>query len=246
MLRNWSFKQFVKIGFSYIVFVTTIVSGFLLLYLVHTFLLINKIEVVYLKGSKPVDLVGIDLIKEETMLTLREQEIAETLTKLNPYVESISVQRLTPGRVRLEVRTYTPYVLLQTKEGYFLLAADGTVLEKTREPIQGYPVMKYYQNFNYLATQAGNTLDYQDILLAISFLKQLEGYGIMIKTIDIVGFHMIRLVSDKEKEYLFTTEKELNVQQYQLDTLLKAIARKGEDYKLIDVRFDKPIYQPIK
>ncbi len=246
MLRNWSFKQFFKTGFSYILFVTAIVSGFLLLYMVHTFLLINKIEVVYAKGSKPVDIVGIDLIKEQTMVTLREQEIGETLTRLNPYVESITVRRVPPGQVRLEVRTYTPYVLLQTKEGFFLLADDGTVLEKMREPLQGYPVMKYYQNFNFLATQAGNTLAYQDILLAISFLKQLKGYGIVIKTIDIAGFHMIRLVSDKEKEYLFTTEKELNQQKYQLDMLLKAIAREGEDYKLIDVRFDKPIYQPIK
>lgn len=201
---------------------------------------------VYTKGSKQVDLVGIDLVKEQTMLTLREEEIGQTLTKLNPYVESVTVQRVPPGQVRLEVRTYIPYILLQTKEGYFLLADNGTVLEKTREPIKGYPVMKYYQNFNYLATQAGNTLAYQDILLAISFLKQLKGYGIVIKTIDIAGFHMIRLVSDKEKEYLFTTEKEISAQRYQLDTLLKAIAREGEDYTLIDVRFDKPIYQPNK
>lgn len=214
--------------------------------MVHTVLLINTIEVVYTSGSKPVDIIGIDLIKKQTMVTLREKEIAETLTKLNPYVESVTVQRVPPGRVRLDVRTYTPYVLLQTKEGYFLLSNDGTVLEKMRDQAKGYPVMKYYQNFNYLATQAGNTLAYQDILLAISFLKQLKSYGIVIKTIDIAGFHMIRLVSDKEKEYLFTTEKELDTQKYQLDTLLKAIAREEEDYKLIDVRFDKPIYQPIK
>jgi hypothetical protein len=171
--------------------------------------------------------------------------VGEQLKRLNPSIKMISVKKEYPNRLYIEVTHLSPVVYLQGDPGLYLLAEDASILEKNREKKNNLPVINYYQKLPFSNHQAGEKLDYHDIVFTIGFLQKLTDIDVEVKAIDISGSHVITFKTDKQ-EILTSSDKDLKTQQYLLERIVKELRIKGEDFKSIDVRFEKAIYIPLK
>lgn len=235
-------RKYLQNSITFVIFVTSIVAGFLVLFLVYQHVLISEIRISF--TNKPFILAGIQGLADENLIFLDEERLAEQIKRQNPRAQKVIIRKERSRRLLIEITAREPVVALKTLSGYFILSNDGVVLEKVREQPEAYPVMSYYQNIPYTSTQAGELLDFDDIMLGIAITEHLRSLGIVVSAIDISGQHMVRLITDQDQDILVTTEKTAEMQKYQLETLLKAVAKEDTDYSQIDLRFDKPVFIP--
>lgn len=237
-----SLLQFIAHSVTFFVFVTSIVAGFLLLYVVQNFFVTKEIRVMV--NGKASAVKGLEGLAGENLLFIPEEEIRDHILRSNPQVKGVSVRKSEPGIVEVAVEPRTAVAQLKSVDGYFLLCEDGFVIEKQREPFQSSPIMTYYQSIPFASTQAGDQLDYSDISTAIQLVTQLKQSGLMVKDIAIDGSHVIRLTTEKSKEIVVTSEKDLKQTIYELETIIRETARRDIEFKRIDLRFEKPVYVP--
>lgn len=243
MPKTWSWKPFLKTSFFYILFVVVIVVSFFTFYIFDTVFRLQEISVI--QKNRTVQLFGINSLKESSIFLLNERTVGEQLKRLNPSIKMISVKKEYPNRLFVEVTHLSPVVYLQGDPGVYLLAEDASILEKIREKKQNLPVISYYQKLPFSNFQAGDKLDYHDILFTIGFLQKLTDIDLEVKTIEIAGSHVVTFNTEKQ-QILTSSDKDLKRQQYALERIVKEMRIKGDDFKSLDVRFEKPIYVPAE
>lgn len=237
-----SLIRFIGHSLTFFVFVSSIVAGFLLLYVLQNFFVTKEIRITV--NGKASSVKGLEGLAGENLLFVSEAEIREQIIRSNPQVKGVSVQKTEPGIVEVAVNPRIPVAQLQSADGYFLLCEEGVVIEKRREPFSGSPIMTYYQSIPFASTQAGSRLDYSDITIALRLAQELKQSGLVVKDIAINGSHVIRLTTEKSKEILVTSEKDLKKTIYELETIIRETARRDIQFKSIDLRFEKPVYVP--
>ena len=60
-------------------------------------------------------------------------------------------------------------------------------------------------------------------------------------TIDIKGQDMLVFNLESDKEIIFSNKKEKELQDYQLEFIIKQFKIEGKEFKKIDLRFEKPV-----
>lgn len=243
MLKTWSWKQFLKTSFFYILFVVVIVVSFFTFYIFDTVFRLHEISVT--QKNRNVQLFGVNSLKGSSIFFVNEDTIQKQLKSLNPSIKSIDVSKEYPNKLHIEVTHLTPVVYLQGDPGIYLLAEDASILEKDREKKQNLPLISYYQKLPFSNFQAGDTLDYHDIMFTIGFLQKLTDINIDVKTIEIAGSHVVTFNTEKQ-QILTSSDRDLKSQQYALERIVKEFRIKGDDFKSLDVRFEKPIYIPAE
>lgn len=241
--QSWSWKKFFKTSFLSVIFVSAIVGGFILLYIIQFSFRVQNVEVIQKKN--PVALNGIQGLRGDNLLFLSTDEVAKQMRVLNPYIDTITVTKKYPSTLRLETSNLEPLAQLTGDVGFFTLSYNGKILSKQRDKVKNLPVITYYQKMPFVSHQAGTSVDFQDMLLALHFVRKAKSAGIPVETVDIAGFHMIRLIS-KNKEILISADKDKETQDYQFDTIVREIRKEGNDFKVLDLRFDKPVFEPVE
>lgn len=198
--------------------------------------------VVTVDSGEVTNLVGLADLRGVPILILDEKSVARDLQLRNSSIQSISVDRSFPSTLKIRITVRKPHVALQVSDGgTFLLDREGVILNRTLEYTGPLPILKYYQTFPYKQYQVGDKIDYNDLVTALYFVEQLNGFGYPAKRIDIDGLYMIRLLVSEDKMFFATSEKDREVQMYQLKELLRQFKIQGKDFKTIDLRFDKPV-----
>lgn len=235
-------KSFTKSFLSksvYLLYPFFIAVCFFLLVFLDTHFTLKRIE---LKGVRPNVLKGLYSWNDTNLILLKEAEVVETLTKINPMIKTITVVKKYPSSLLITVSLYKPSAYFSADSGYFIVSDNGRVLQKTKQKELSLPVIHYYQKLNYIRWQSGDFLTYKDILAALRFLQKTSDLGMTVDTVDIAGTNMIALQLQAQK-ILFTTEKDIDLQEYQLETLARQFKIKGGSFRVLDLRFDKPIIQ---
>lgn len=198
----------------------------------------GQIEVVS-EGQK-LTLIGLDEFNGKNILFFSEDDVRRVIYDNNPLIKKVGVEKVLPNKLVVKIEENQPLTYLLVDRGYFVLADDGRIIEKITDITGKKPVINYYQKLTYSSYQAGDKIDLKDIVTALHFTKDVEGLGLPVLSIDINGFDMIRLQLEN-KMILFTTEKDIRAQDYQLDTLIRQFKVEGRNFKTLDLRFDKPI-----
>ena len=214
-----------------------------MLYLVTFYFTVQKIEVT--QKGKPVALNGLKGLEGDRMILLDEKKTADTVLLLNPYLKTITVQKQYPQTLLITVDNHIPLAQLQGDVGYYILSDTAKILEKKRYAVPNLPLISYYQKLPFIQNQAGKFIDFQDIELALHFIKKVRSAGIAVETVDIAGFHMIRLNS-KDKTILVSAEKDKETQDYQFETIVRELRKDGNDFSELDLRFEKPIFKQVE
>ncbi len=204
-----------------------------------------RIKHVRVLGVSPnVKLRGIELTADHNLLLLNEEKLVKDLQKDNPQIDTIDVKKNYPQTLTLIITYSQPAVFLEVNNGYFLLTKNAKILQKKRQlPQTDLPVIYYYQKLDYESYQAGGIIDYQDIKTGLYFARLVSLAQIPVSRIDIASNDMILcyLKDPVNGKILFSLKKDMNIQSYELQTIIRELKIEGKNFKKIDLRFDKPV-----
>ncbi len=202
-----------------------------------------RVKTIEVYGThQKTSLTGLPKYYRQLLPFVDDQEVEKTIKRYNALVKSVVVKKQYPDRLQVTVTFYKPFAYFQADAGYFAVSGDGRVLFKKKDYDRTYPLIRYYQKLSFQETQSGEYLNQKDIATGLHFLLSALDLGLRINTIDINGLDMIALQLH-DKRILFTIEKDITTQDYQLGTILRQFKIEGRDFKVLDLRFEKPIIQ---
>ncbi|MBI4974164.1 FtsQ-type POTRA domain-containing protein [Candidatus Roizmanbacteria bacterium] len=207
-----------------------------------------RVKIIRVQGiPKETLLNGLENIKNVPLLTLSLQAVEERMRKSNPFIARIQAVKKYPQTLILTVSTDEPLLYFESDSGYFALNQEGKILSKWKElPVMSdLPIIHYFEKFHFSSYQPGDRLSYKDIIMALKIAKKMMGMGMKINTIDIDGVDMIgfRL---KGKVIVFSSEKDIDTQIYQLEQIVHQFKIQGTDFKRLDLRFNRPVLELVE
>jgi len=233
-----SLTKFSKILKKTLIFLILVLFFFFAIYFLNEYFLVEEIKI---KGiSQNTSLNGIASYKNRNILFLSEKEIESKITSENSYVDKVYVNKEFPKTLSILVSIHKNIAQLKVSNGFFNLSEEGRIISKVRERKEGITTINYYQLFNYHENQAGDFITYKDIKTALFILTNALDLGIKADSIDINGLTMI-ILNFEERKVFFSTEKDKEIQIYELDQIIHSLKIKGQDFKELDLRFKKPI-----
>lgn len=211
---------------------------FILFVLLNSYFKVQRIYVI--TREKNIPLRGLHDFQNESLILLSKDFVEKNLLEKNPLLKGSLVEKKFPNELSVEIYTYRPIASFKVREGYFILSEDGKILAKTKNLDNNLSLIQYYQLFDYYYHQAGDILDYKDILKTIFFLKQLNDFGFVVERIDINSLSMI-VFNLRGTQIFFSSEKDSKKQLYEFENIIKRFNIEGKQFKSLDLRFDKPI-----
>ena len=219
-----------------------VITGILLLYFIHYW----RVRIVRIEGiPEGVNLSGLENIKNKPMLFLSEQSVKQAIKKSNPFIGRVQVSKKYPHTLVLIMVIDRPVAYFKSDAGFFVLNSEGKIISKLKGASSsgdGLPVIHFFEKLHFSSYQSGDLLNYHDINTALRILKKISELGIKINTIDIDGVDMIGL-NLKGRSVIFSSEKDVEMQVYQLRQIVHQFRIQGTDYKKIDLWFNRPVIE---
>ena len=239
MPTNSSFPIFLRKLKKILIFSFYFFLIFFILYYLRLSLLIKKIEVI---SKEKNNLLGAKEYINKDLLLVSGKNIASILKQKNPLIKDIVVKKKLPNSLILILEMYEPLADIITSNGYFRISEDGRILLKLKNYDKFYPLITYYQKLNYYSYSSGDFIKLKDIITSLYFLKFLQNSFLVIDSVDIKDKDML-VFNLENKKIILTNNKEIGLQEYTLDEILKSLRVTGKSFKTIDLRFNKPVIE---
>ncbi|HLD27125.1 MAG TPA: FtsQ-type POTRA domain-containing protein [Patescibacteria group bacterium] len=220
---------------SKLVFLVIFIVFFALFYIVARLFSVTHIS---LSGSDSIN--GLDQLSQKNIFFISISATEKNLYTANPYLQSVKIIKQYPDSLHIIVQKALPTVQLVVDGGFFLLANDGRIIAKQRTKIPDISTVNYYQQLHFNEYEIGALLSKKDILFNVFFVHNFTKMGITVDTVDIINLNMI-VLNTKDKTYLFTADKEKEVQFEAFQRIYTYMNVEGIEYKSLDMRFEKPI-----
>ncbi len=207
------------------------------------FIGVNRIfplRIIQVKNAKGKQILGLEQFKNKNLLFLNLADVKESLEISNPYIRQVSATKIFPSTLTLTFEFESEFINLRSDKGYFILSEKGKVLRKSALKEDSLPVITFYDRIPSSLYQPGALITYSDILSALYLIRQIQDLSIAVNTVDIGSLHMVGLKTI-DKTILFSTEKDLKLQVYEVENIVKKYHSDKMRGITIDVRFDKPI-----
>ncbi len=200
-----------------------------------------KVKKVEIEGiNEKIPIIGLRELLKHNLLFINKDKMENQIEQENPLVKEAKISKVFPDKIKVNITLYNPEVVLQGDGVYFYLSDDGRILYKSKNQDKSLPIIYYYQKLSPYIFQAGDWIDYYDIKMAIKIKKIFSDLGIIIERVDIKDNNMIVFMEGK-KNYLFSTEKDLKILEYQLIQIVKRFRIEAKEFTILDLRFDKAI-----
>ncbi len=199
---------------------------------------VTRIEIEVSPNSQSIK--GLDLYENKNIFFIQEEKMAEKIRAENPNLEKISVKKKLPNQLKINVKLYKPLAVLKASAGYLTLAEDGRILSKDKQNILNLPEINYYQKIDFYSSYPGEWIGFEDVITSLKLLKFSLDLKLTIDMIDINGLDMIAFNLSGSK-ILFTTKKKEEVQEFELEKIIRQFKIEGRTFKSLDLRFDKPV-----
>lgn len=236
MLPKRSFKKF----FSFFILSLSIFILYLIISSLNSLFRIKNIVIVEEKKN-PVNIKGLKSIENQIIFFTNEERIKKDLILENPLIEKVDVKKKLPNTIILIPYFSDPTAQIQVSNGFFHLSKNGRILKKTKDKIDFFPLITFYQKFNYQSYQTGDYLRYSEIIYSLKAIEKIKSLGFNnIKEIKINNNNLIIFHID-EREIYFNAEKDIEKMFYELETIVKKIREEKKDFRKLDLRFNKPI-----
>lgn len=219
--------------FFYLIFIAIC---FGLLYFISNFFLIKQIII----NSDKKDIKGLSQLMNKNILLISGDKIKENLSLVNPLIDNIQVTKNYPRQIIINFQPAIKLVCLKVSGGYFVLSETSKIIEKTRKECSDLAKMTYYQKFDFLSYQAGQSIDINDLKVSLFLLKKITDNGIFVNSIDINAFDML-VFNLKDKKVYFSAQKDSREQVYEFEIIYNQFIKENRPFKSIDFRFEKPV-----
>ncbi len=197
-------------------------------------------EIILQSPGKISNIYGLENYRNKNLVILSIPKMAEKIKTQNPLIKSVQIKKIYPHKLIINIEKYEPFAVIKNSDEYFYLSQDGRFLYKNTKFNDSLPVIYYYQKFNQYIIGVGDWITFQDIIFSLHFIKTLSDLGLIVDRVDINGTDMI-LCKIGDKQIVFTTKISRELQVYELEQIIRQFKIKGQDYKSIDLRFEKPV-----
>lgn len=234
-------KRFPQKAHNFFIIVISCCIAGLLLYGSSQYVSVQEIQVTGLLEGQT--LLGTGQLKGSMLPLLSSSQVMKQLSDMNHHLKIISVSKQYPHTLNILVNPLQYEAALEVESGYFLMNEDGLLIARTKKnsDIQ-VPIIHLYQLLTFTAYQPGDTISFSEIQLALIALKITQSLGLVPIRVDIDSSHVLALHTS-ESEFRLTSEKDTDVQIYQLKAIVEEMRKQGKTIRLLDLRFDKPIVQ---
>ena len=235
MQHKISQKKFSKskfLIFLFIILTSLFISSF--------FFKIQKID--FKTKSKDSNFLGKELIIGKNLLFLNIYKISKDLSDLNPKIIQLRIYKVYPNKISISYELDKPIAVIKANEGYLFLSYEGKILQRSKniEKTSKLTKINYYQKFDYLSSTTGSFIDFVDVKYSLSVLTKLKKYKNEVLSIDISRPSMIRF-NLVDSIVIFTSEKPIDEQNNKLEKIILQFKVEGNNFSLLDLRFDKPV-----
>ena len=238
-------KRKIKTFWLFIAFLLLLSVISFLFYPLKEYLKIKEVIIIFGQSQKAdYSLIGIDNLKNINFLFLliKKRELADELKIKNSVIESIEIEPIFPNKIKLNIKFYSPIAVLIGRDNFFYLAYDGRILFKTKKQKNDrLPLINHYQRLPDQLWNTGSYLSFSDLKVSLYFIQLFKEIEYEVKEVIIKSEEMIIFILNSDRQILLTTRKDKRQQAAQLKTIIKQLKIRGEDFKKIDLRFDKPI-----
>jgi len=240
MSQNILLMKFLNKLKFFLFFLLLCLLFFSILFFINQFFLIKKVELI---SDREFLLVNKDELINKNLIFINQNQIAKKIILENALLRQVVVNKAWPGTLKVTVYFYEPMADLIVNQGFFNLSADGRILSKIKDGQPSLPIINYYQKLNGNSFQIGDWIDYKDIQQTLFFIDKLGQINLVPLTIDIKGQDMLVFNLSSDKKIIFSGKKEKELQNYQLELIIKQFKIEGKEFKSIDLRFDKPVIE---
>jgi len=213
---------------------------FFILFFINQFFLIKKVELI---SERKFLLANKNELINKNLIFINQDEIAKKIIQENSLLKTVVIDKVWPATLKVNVYFYEPIAALIVSQGFFNLSADGRILSKIKDNRSSLPIINYYQKLNSNSFQTGDWIDYKDIQQTLFFIDKLGQINLMPLTIDISGQDMLVFNLNGDKKIVFSNQKEKELQDYQLELIIRQFKIEGKEFKKIDLRFNKPVIE---
>lgn len=206
---------------------------------VSAYYLIDSYKIKKIDIDGVSELNGAYSLKDTNILFLDTNSTVQMLLKRNPLSKKIDIYKKYPNTLSIVVQQSSPFVSIKMNDGYMILSREATIMNFSKTNSQ-LPIITYYQQFKEGEFNLGDRLSFKDIESSIYFLDKMNSLGFVIETVDINSLNVI-VLKNGEKTYIFSSDKDKELQYQTVKTILEYFKKENKDYKSIDLRFDKPV-----
>lgn len=207
-----------------------------------------RVRFITILGISPSHTVyGLEGLKNSRLLFLNTKETESAIFDANPSLSQVSVAKEYPQTIKIKATAAKPFMYIKIEEGYALLSEKGRIMSKSKGDKLAFnlPILHHTQKFNYALVTAGDTIDRSDISRALFFVKKTQELGLKVNTVDIDGVDVIGL-NLRNKAIIFSSEKDVESQVYQLGQILRQFRIQGQEFKKLDLRFNRPVLELVE
>ena len=208
------------------------------LFFINQFFLIKKVQLI---SDRKFLLTNKNELINKNLIFINQDETAKKIILENPLLRQVVVNKVWPVTLKITIYFYEPIATLIINQGFFNLSADGRILSKIKDSQQTLPSINYYQKLDSNSFQTGDWINYKDIQQTLFFIDKLRQINLSPLTIDIKGQDMLVFNLNGDKKIVFSNKKEKELQDYQLEFIIRQFKIEGKEFKKIDLRFEKPV-----
>ena len=242
--KKFWLKFLPKVKLYFIIFLLTVLFFLLLL----GFNSYYQLRTIRLEGDRIKDqIIGLGGFKRSNLYFLSTATIIDLINENNPNLLVAEAVKQFPDTLVLKLKYIEPIAQLKLNLGFAQLSADGKILKKIKtdqsppsQKVSQLPIINFYQQLDFYQIAPGSSLDYEEILVTLFLLKKGSDLDLKIESIDISGLNMIvfNLIG---KKIIFSAEKDKDKLALELEAIIKQFKIEAKEYKILDLRFDKPI-----
>jgi len=229
------FLSKLKVFLTFVVIFLVIFFG---LFLLDYFLKVK--EIVIADSNKNQSVAGLSNYKSKNIILVSSDQMSSEIKAKNPLIKSVRITKKYPATLFIDFDFYSIKAQLIVGGGFFQLSSDSRILSKNKDRSDNYPTITYYQKLDYYSYNAGDYLDNNDINKGLYFMNVLGNLDLRVDSLDIADKDML-VFNVGDKKVFFTVEKDSQFQSYELGEVLRRLKSKGQDFRSIDLRFDKPV-----
>lgn len=201
---------------------------------------IFRIKKIVIIGPKKNFDLKLQTLSKIPIFFINEKNEEKKFLNNNPYLKNIKIEKQLPSTLIIYPEYYQPEAQLKINQGYLLLSEDGRILEKTKVKYDNLLTINFYQKLNSQEVNIGDFITFKELKLSLQLIPIFKKLNIKINSIDIFGLNMIVFNLDNNQVF-FSGEKDSKKTEYELTSILKKIKLEHQNFKKLDLRFNKPI-----
>jgi cell division septal protein FtsQ len=233
MLQKKLFRRFLSLILFFLLLFTFLIT------LKYSYELFSVKKIVIIGPKKNFNL-KLHTLSEMPIFFINENNEEKKLLNNNPYLKSIKIDKQLPSTLIIYPEYYQPEAQLKINQGYLLLSEDGRILEKTKVKYDNLLTINFYQKLNSQEVNIGDFITFKELKLSLQLIPIFKRLNIKINSIDIFGLNVIVFNLDNNQVF-FSGEKDSKKTEYELTRILKKIKLEHQNFKKLDLRFNKPI-----